>query len=336
MINRLSLLAAALVLGMLAAPRAALAVSTVEVETSGQSIGSAELTLYNEDTGETFRATEKKKCDDDDNDDDCTGVFIFGNLPDGQYSVMHGGQRVGTVYAGGGPTEVDVHIGPVGTATGFTFYAGANAGVKHFSFDNRGAASFGATGQGDTDSTEYYFSADAMVKLPSLPSPVPVWLAIEFGYVPSYDESTGSFDFHAPTPGLDTYLTTEVDWFTTVSLLLEVAQFQQAILMLGAGATIEKVEGSLTTDETGGGGNVERFTNDKLMISPHLRARVLYALSNLGNFGNNAGALFFVDLVVSFMDDFSGSGTSSLGFNYDFTVDGGTQVGASAGLLVPF
>jgi hypothetical protein len=150
--------------------------------------------------------------------------------------------------------------------------------------------------------------------------------------VRTYTDKEGriQFDVH-PTPGDDTFLSYRPEWSVMPYVGMPVTFWngpndtvQRVVITPFVGATIERGELKLTTDESGGGGILNTFQSNKT------RTGLTLGLDTDLHFQNN----WFIGLggEVNFAPSVSGRGTSTGGFDYDFSVGSSTNFTAKVRL----
>ena len=213
---------------------------------------------------------------------------------------------------------------------GFEYFIGVSGIYKWGNFDgSHDYTSGGLSGNGDLDSSSPGVGVDLQVRPPSsFFGGQPLFLALGFGLPSNIDENGAHADYH-PTAGLDSYLSVEENWYLRVMLGYELMVIQQFHFSLFGGLQFTDVDVRFTTNETGGGGIVNQFSDSEIMISPVLGLGFSRPI-------NNTNAYIYGGMYLTWMGDISGHGTSSLGSNYSYDVDGGVQSQIQFGVGFPF
>ncbi len=322
-------LAAAMAFFVAAMP-SAFAVATLEVEVVGaqdQSISSDSISLFNENNEEV---------EQDDRDD---GAFYWRNLDAGTYTLKSDGQAIRTVTIS--PNDSAKHLrvdsselsvsgantiddgnrietldilGPEGVGLGLAF-----RGIGKFaSFDSRIDGDF--SGSSDSQSGTQNLSgfgvgADLFFRPNSLD---PFFFKFSYAGLSNLDDEDAKADFHT-TPGEDSMLELQEDYYLRAMIGWSVLEQDLYRLSLLGGAQATRTEVTLITDESGGGGDLERFEESEFRWGPVLGLQVERQIECIPNL------FIYGGVNASYMESMEVSGTSSLGFDYDGFIDDDIQ-----------
>lgn len=211
---------------------------------------------------------------------------------------------------------------------GLSFWAGASAGFKHASFDashrldgsDRTSGSLGLNGA--------IIGLDGRIHFPRGSMPLPLFLTLMFGYMPSFT-TAGLYASLHPTAGDDTRLWLRERWMMRALLGGEVWRLQHFTMALLAGMQIARLRTELATDESGGGGIRNVFERNRVVFGPVIGAEINRRLFSR--------LLLFVAFQTAFMSELNGKGTSAVNaLPYSWRVDDGIQMDVRMGLLFRF
>lgn len=317
----------ACVVGVVAAPSQAWAVATLEVTvTDGDNVLPGEKISLFTANGEQVEE-----------DDDKGGIWFFKDLEPGQYTVRSGGKTVRTVNIT--PADkvkrIGVTVAPVALLDTPNTPNWPNGGDGNLSIGLRGFGKSGnfdsrldyvgtSTTRGDTDIRDLGFGVDLVYRPPNMAD---FFLMPGFAWMPSAEERGSIADLH-PTAGDDSFLNFAEEYYFRLLFGYTFYRAQQVEFDLLGGVQLTQTELDLVTDESGGGGNLERFSKDDLQISPVIGVQGRHLFNN--------GISLYGGVTATRMQDVTVRGTSSLSNNYVGRVDGGWQTEASLGLLFPF
>jgi hypothetical protein len=186
----------------------------------------------------------------------------------------------------------------------------------------------GLSGSGSLDGSSLGIGADVQVQPPSdWLHGLPLFFVLGFGYPFDIDESGARANYH-PTPGLDAWLQVQENWFARLLVAWRLMSIRDAQLALLGGVQLTDVDAQFNVDETGGMGIINRFKESKTMASPVIGVGLTYPLGR-------TPAQLVANCYVTWLGDVSGSGQSTLGFLYDYSVDGGVQTELQVGVRIP-
>ncbi len=145
-------------------------------------------------------------------------------------------------------------------------------------------------------------------------------------------DKTGALsDFHPIAGIIDSSLTVEEKYYFRAMIGYTFWRAQQTEVDVVGGIQGTRVEATLRTDETGGGGVNNRFTESEMMYSPVLGAQARHNMPNTFNMFLYAG------LYATHMDDLDITGTSAVNnFDYNARLGGGWQYEGRFGVGFPF
>ena len=325
---RMKWLLMAIGLSLLTTRPAAAVVGNVSLISAGEPVAQATI---------SFQTTDGQVVAEGETDDDGKVALLIPDSHKGQTLIVVGSKGDRTTRQSVAVDRDDLKIalslpdvGVGGARDGFEFSIGVSGLYKWANFDGaHNYVSEGLSKSGDLDSSSAGVGADLQVRPPSnFLGGLPLFLALGFGLPCNIDEDGAHADYH-PTAGLDSHLSVEERWFLRMMLGYEILAIQQLQIALLGGVQFTDVDATLTADETGGGGVVNRFRDSETMISPVLGLGVSHPI-------NNTKAYVFAAFYLAWMDDISGDGTSSLGLNYSYDVDGGVQSEIQVGVRIPF
>lgn len=338
--------ALALAVLALAVPfRSAHAVADMNIAVRGdpQAIGETTIQLVDQSTGQTVQ--------EDRDSDRRAGIWWFRGKKPGAYQVrvLRGGkvveqETVRIPETGSVALNVDALTGRISMARAATtimrprFDLGVFGGAKRTPWDGRADYITNAlSDSGDLDDTigefgiegRYHFGLAQNTRQFELGRGMFVYgSALHYFGGPL----TRLFANFHPTPGFDSGMSVEERWAFRLGLGygLNIYQSLGLALMVGAHTTQVEVEG--ITDESGGGGTLNRFSRTKWLLGPFFAAELNYPLG----FMQAVAAYMFLRAEFSYMPDVTVSGRSTSGFDYRYEAEGGINSGVVAGLRFAF
>ena len=200
-------------------------------------------------------------------------------------------------------------------------------GIKRSPFDADISTLFG-NGSADLQDNGWRFSLEGRRQIGSSASGTTfAWGGVDV--YSSVKDTKLTLDVH-PTPGNDTGAGFEEEY----GLRLGIGRSWS----LGNGVSVDgligvhatRVKGTLITDESGGGGNREMFTDREFLLGPTVGVGVSMPLRGM------PGAFLHGRATLDHMPDIDVSGRSSLGFDYSQTIDGGWQPSFQVGIGTTF
>lgn len=305
----------------------ALAVATLEVTvTDGSNAVSGEtISLFN---------ASGQQVEDDDNDG---GPLIYKGLEPGLYTVKSGDKTLRTVSIGPNDTVKKISV----TAPAYALRSpnwpnwpnsdlnlsyGVRGLYKYGSFDSRLMSPGFGNPSGDSNIGTLGIGFDLIMSPRTLSD---LFFIASLGVLPSASDKSAQGDLH-PTPGRDSYLKLREYYFLRALIGWTMYEMQRVSIAAVGGVQLTRRELSLVTDESGGGGNREKFNDKETSIDP-----VVGIMGSMKtNLANDARIYFGVN--ATRMGSQSVSGRSSLNFDYRGKVDSGWQSEVYFGLLFPF
>lgn len=305
----------------------AFAVATLEVSvTDGSNAVSG-------DTISLFDASGQQ-VEDDDNDG---AAVIFSGLQPGLYTVKSGDKTLRTVSIGPNDTVKKISV----TAPAYAMRSpnwpnwpnsdlnmsyGFRGLYKYGSFDSALTSPGFGNPSGDAHISNLGLAFDLMFRPPNLGE---LFLVASLGILPSASDESARGDLH-PTPGKDSFLKLREYYFLRFMLGWSLYEIERISLSAVGGVQLTRRQLSLITDESGGGGNREKFNDKETSIDP-----VVGIMGSMKtNLKNDARVYFGVN--ATRMGSQSVSGRSSLNFDYSGKLDSGWQTEFYVGLLFPF
>lgn len=186
----------------------------------------------------------------------------------------------------------------------------------------------GETGRGDLDDSGGGFGADLEIR----PARAafrgrPLFVVVGFGLPLDVDQVDVYADVH-PTPGNDLWQEVVEKWILRSLLGCEVFSGPRGRVAVLGGVQLTGVEARLITDETGGGGVLNRFVSSEALVSPVLGVGFTRPLGH-------RRAELVANVYVTWLGDVDGSGQSTLGLNYNYRAEGGVQTEFQIGVRIP-
>jgi hypothetical protein len=298
-------------------------VGNVTVLSGGDPVGQATI---------TFQTPDGQVVAEEESDDDGKAALF---IPD-----SHKGKSLIVIVTKGGSTarrtvairgdSVAVTVQLTGVAIvrdGFGYAVSVTGLYKWAQFDGSHNYS-SSSGSGALNSSGPGVGANLHVLPPSnFLGGFPLSFVLGFGLPTNIDDDGARATYH-PGSGNDTYLNVQENWFLRVLLAYELMAIRQCQLALLGGLQFTDVDTRMTTDETGGSGIVNNFSDSDFMASPVLGLGLSCPL-------NNTNMSLVANWYLTWMDDVSGSGTSTLSNNYRYKVDGGVQSELQFGIRIP-
>ncbi|MCB9991975.1 MAG: hypothetical protein H6867_11515 [Rhodospirillales bacterium] len=321
-------------LTLFAAVPQAFAIATLEVTvTDGKNALPGEtISLFSE----TGTEVKKEKSKD--------GVTYFNELEPGTYTVKSGDKTLRTVtitpedtvkrIAVVAPAFIRVPNWPNWSASDLNVDLGLRGIAKYGGFDAMLLSPGFGNPSGEFGLDGFGAGIDLMVRPPNLAD---IFFLASFGWLGDLDDSAAEGDLHAGTPGFDSYLSLEEDAYLRFMLGWTFMRSQQFELDAIGGIQGTDREITLHTDESGGGGRMEHFSNDEWSWDPVFGIQVRHQTNlKMFNSGRGKGAQLYGNITGTHMGSVATGGTSSLGFTYAGEADSGWQTEASFGILFPF
>jgi hypothetical protein len=187
----------------------------------------------------------------------------------------------------------------------------------------------GLSARGNLDDGGAGIGLDLQVRPPSLSvGGRPVFFVVGTGWPCGISATDVWADYHPPGGSAESRMKYWERWFARPMVACDVLDVGRGRVTVMGGVQITGVEVRFLTDESGGGGVLNRFQTSDTVIGPVLGVGFTHPLANTA-----------MELVgnwyLSWLGDVHGSGRSTLGFDYNYRLNGGIQTEFQIGLRIP-
>jgi len=184
--------------------------------------------------------------------------------------------------------------------------------------------------KGDFNDNTFGLGLEGLLYFPRPTRFLPSFLSLSGTWHTSSNKERAAFgDFH-PLFGAESYLALSVQSYYKIMLGFELIKLQQMTMYLMGGMQYTNYHFNAITNESGGGGNLNKITKEKGMFSPVLGARFKYPL------WNTVRAYMYGDLLLNFRRSMSQRFTTQpFGLDYKYKLDSGIEPEVRFGIIFP-